>query len=306
LKANYIPVYILKLVCTPFLQAKPSGSGFSGNIAPSTPASSGFAGRSRGPSSPMQGQGGGGSFDRDSGSAASGGGMYGGGYGSPEQPRSDSPDSSGDGALELSVRAREFVPKFSARESSPSDGAASAAASSSQFGMGMWNGGSGGGNTGDLIGVNGSDEISPPPLIFPSDSLGGDSASNSAGNSMNFEGLRNWGLSDSMDLQMPLEGSRLGSLSGGNRPGGSRHFANSNDDDGDLDMDAAALLGSDILGTLDEADHLAGGRRAQRQSSSFLSSFGNLQNSDTGGFPSSMFEGGNSNSSSGFNNMRDR
>ena len=252
------------------------GFGSSGGMGP-PPGH--MAGRNRGPSSPSM----------QSGPHFEGGQVMSNGYvASPDHGSVGSPGSPGgnnqeprysDGAVELSVRAREFVPKFAPTHSGMSPvttGGASAPSQQQQgiIGMGLWNAGSGGADE-----HSSEAEESNPPLIFPSD-LG----SSGMGGGMGFGNLRSWGLSDSMDLQMPLESSGLGlssSLGGSMTSSFGKKF-----DDADLDMDAA-LLGSDILGGLDDTE-LSGVGRSQRQSS-FLSSLGSLRGDSDLGSSSSGF-----------------
>lgn len=248
----------------------------SGGVTPSSGNGIVFPGRSRGPGSPRNYQG----FSHDF-------------VASPEQAPMGSPSSPGhaqqqeepqysDGALELSVSAREFVPKFGPTAMSPVTTTLDASLSGPAqpqgiMGMGgLWNSGT----VGAEVSLKEHEGLSAPPIMFPSDLRG------SSG--MGFDGIGSWVLSDSMDLQIPLEQSGLGlssSLGGGM---GSRFGEKFDDDDG-LDMDAA-LLGSDILGRLDDTDDLTGVGRGKRQSSSFLSTLG-INNSDLGS------------SSSGFSSM---
>lgn len=259
------------------------------NVVPSPPgagvAYGGTSTRSRGPPSPSLSVGNAG-FDAPPSQG------FGSGYSSsPELVSSGSPVPSDnepryiDGALELSVQAREFVPKFAPSQggSNPPHGGASGGSQQSSL-LGLWNGGSGGSD--DVI--KDSAEMAAPPLLFPSD-LGGSGVMGGGG--MGFDALRSWGLSDSMDLQIPLQGGGLG-LTGS--LGGGLHGAFGNDDDdADLDMDAA-MLGNDILGNLDDSELTSSSGRGQRKSSSFLASFGGLQEADL------------DSSSSGFSSIFDR
>ena len=219
--------------------------------------------------------------DKNSGSPGSGGGT-------PENHVD--PLYNDDGALELSVQAREFVPKFFAPSGpSRSDGLeGSSALNSSQtpglLGLTSW--GTGKGGASDVIA--GNEDPAQSSLLFPSDL--GEAVLKSNNNSIGFEGYQGWGLSDAIDIQMPTEGGGLGlpsALSGANLSNFERPVV-----DDELDI-GAAILGSEILGTLDNSELHGRVSRPPRQSSSFLPNFPSSQDSapESSGF-SSVFDSG--------------
>lgn len=203
-----------------------------------------------------------------------------------------------DGAVELSVRAREFVPKFVAPSNSSNVPSASPSAlpggqslprgapSGILAGINIWPGSSNGLGLGADLG-QGRDDLGPPPLIFPSSQSGGTGVSMSGADSLNWGSLADTspslmlGGDLSMAHQQPQSRLNLvGPISGGLRSNSqqSRFSSHIALDDGDLDMDAA-LLGSGLLGNLEDGSDLLGGETRRRQPGSFLSSLSNTSGS---------------------------
>jgi hypothetical protein len=245
-------------------------AGFSSDGLPVAPShGGGVSGRTRGPPSPVPGN-----------YTAFGSDNLTGTPGAPAVSGSV-PSEFVDGAVELSVRAREFVPKFALSGSTPIPSSGppglvrpgnAVPASQSNSGLlgsmgGLWSGTASGLGlgVGASMELNGQlDDIGGNPLMFPSGSNSGDPLAWS-------------GLSDSSssvllggDLHMPgsSQKSRLAAAAG---PLGRQHI--SLDDEGDLDMDAA-LLDSSILGSLEDGSDLLleGSGMRRRQHDSFLSS----------------------------------